>query len=63
MSTAVIIDAVRTPVGKGKPGGALSLVHRVDLLSQTLASLISRTGLDPELVDDVIGGCVDQVEA
>jgi acetyl-CoA acyltransferase len=61
MPTAVIVDGVRTPVGRGKIGGALSTVHPVDLLAQTIASLVARTGLDPELVDDVIGGCVDQV--
>jgi acetyl-CoA acyltransferase len=61
MPNAVLVDGVRTPVGKGKPGGALATVHPVDLLAQTIASLVKRTELDPELVDDVIGGCVDQV--
>jgi acetyl-CoA acyltransferase len=61
MRDAVIIDAVRTPIGKGKPGGSLSAVHPVDLLAHTLRALTDRTGLDPALVDDVIGGCVDQV--
>ena len=61
MPTAVIIDGVRTPVGKGRAGGALSGVHPVDLLAQTLRGLIARTELEPELIDDVIGGCVDQV--
>jgi acetyl-CoA acyltransferase len=61
MPAAVIIDGVRTPVGKGKPGGALSTVHPVDLLAQTITSLMARTEIDPDLVDDVIGGCVDQV--
>jgi acetyl-CoA acyltransferase len=59
--TAVIVDAVRTPVGKGKPGGRLSTVHPVDLLAHTLTALLDRTDLDPILIDDVIGGCVDQV--
>jgi acetyl-CoA acyltransferase len=58
---AVIVDAVRTPVAKGKPGGALSSVHPVDLLAHTLRALVERTGLDPNVIDDVIGGCVDQV--
>ncbi|WP_199433805.1 thiolase family protein [Qaidamihabitans albus] len=57
---AVVVDAVRTPSGKGKPGGALSAVHPVDLLAGVLAELIERTGIDPAAVDDVIGGCVSQ---
>jgi len=61
MRDAVIIDAIRTPIGKGKPGGSLSAVHPVDLLAQTLRALTDRTAIDPALVDDVIGGCVDQV--
>ncbi|HZZ79812.1 MAG TPA: thiolase family protein, partial [Gemmataceae bacterium] len=60
MTTAVIVDAIRTASGKGKPGGQLSGVHPADLLSQVLRGLIDRTGLDPALVDDVIGGCVGQ---
>ncbi|MFJ9809673.1 thiolase family protein [Streptomyces sp. NPDC101158] len=61
MRDAVIVEAVRTPIGKGKPGGALSEVHPVALLSHTLRALIDRSGIDPALVDDVIGGTVDQV--
>ncbi|MFG2844290.1 thiolase family protein [Kitasatospora sp. NPDC048296] len=61
MRDAVIVEAVRTPVGKGKPGGSLSDVHPVELLAHTLQALIGRSGIDPALVDDVIGGCVDQV--
>jgi acetyl-CoA acyltransferase len=61
MRDAVIIDAIRTPIGKGKPGGSLSVVHPVDLLAHTLRELTDRTAVDPALVDDVIGGCVDQV--
>ncbi|MEV8629775.1 thiolase family protein [Streptomyces sp. NPDC051079] len=61
MRDAVIVEAVRTPIGKGKPGGALAGVHPVALLSHTLRALIDRTGIDPALVDDVIGGTVDQV--
>ncbi|MBE1593185.1 thiolase family protein [Nonomuraea angiospora] len=61
MRDAVIVQAVRTPIGKGKPGGGLSAIHPVDLLAHTLRALIERSGVDPSLVDDVIGGCVDQV--
>jgi acetyl-CoA acyltransferase len=58
---AVIVDAVRTASGKGKPGGALSGVHPVDLLATVLRELVRRNGLDPAQVEDVIGGCVTQV--
>ncbi|MEV4940908.1 thiolase family protein [Streptomyces zaomyceticus] len=61
MRDAVIVEAVRTPIGKGKAGGVLSSVHPVALLSHTLRALIERSGIDPALVDDVIGGTVDQV--
>jgi acetyl-CoA acyltransferase len=62
MREAVIVDAVRTPVGRGKPGkGALNPIHPVDLLAHSLRELVERTGIDPERIDDVIGGCVDQV--
>jgi acetyl-CoA acyltransferase len=61
MRDAVIVDAVRTPIGKGKPGGSLHGVHPVQLLGGTIAALIERTGIDPATVDDVIGGAVDQV--
>ena len=59
MPTAVIVDAVRTP--QGRRNGALKDVHPVDLAALTLDALIQRTGLDPELVEDVIMGCVMQV--
>jgi acetyl-CoA acyltransferase len=61
MRDAVIVDAVRTPLGKGKPTGALAGVHPVDLLAHPLEALVERTGLDPEVVDDVIVGTVTQV--
>lgn len=58
---AVIVDVVRTPSGRGKPGGALSGVHPVDLLAGVLSALLERNGLAASAVDDVIGGCVSQV--
>jgi acetyl-CoA acyltransferase len=58
---AVIIDAVRTPVGRGKAGGGLADVHPVDLLAGVLRALADRTGIDPALLDDVLVGCVQQV--
>ncbi|WP_136706645.1 thiolase family protein [Agromyces sp. H66] len=62
MSTeAVIVDVIRTPVGRGKPGGILSGIHPVDLLAGVLDALVSRNDLDPALIDDVIGGCVSQI--
>ncbi len=60
MRDAVIVEAVRTPVGKGKPGGALAEEHPAALLARTLTALVERTGIDPALIDDVIGGCVTQ---
>ena len=62
MREAVIVDAVRTPIGRGKAGkGALNPIHPVDLLAHSLRELVARTGIDPERIDDVIGGCVDEV--
>ena len=57
---AVIVDALRTPTGRGKPGGALHGHHPVDLLAAVLEQLVARSGLDPSRVDDVIVGCVSQ---
>ena len=67
MSTAVIVDAIRSPMAKGKaakdgrPGGALSSLHPVELLGQVLRALVERNGIDSATVDDVITGCVSQV--
>lgn len=58
---AVIVDAVRTATGKGKPGGALSEWHPVDLFAATLRELIERNELAPDAVDDVIGGVVTPI--
>jgi acetyl-CoA acyltransferase len=60
MTKAVIVDVVRIASGKGKPGGALSGTHPVELLAHVLRSIVERNGIDPALVDDVIGGCVGQ---
>lgn len=61
MHEAVIVDVIRTASGRGKPGGALSGVHPVDLLAGVLDALVTRNNLDPELVDDVFAGCVSQI--
>lgn len=58
---AVIVEAVRTPIGKGKPSGALHGVLPVDLLAHSLSEVITRSGIDPVLIDDVIAGAVTQV--
>ncbi|MCX7520940.1 thiolase family protein [Microbacterium sp. STN6] len=62
MSTdAVIVDVIRTPSGRGKPGGALSEVHPTDLFAGVLRELLDRNDIDARQVDDVIGGCVTQI--
>ena len=59
MTTAVIVDAIRTPLGRRN--GRLKDWHPVDLAAQTLSALVDRTGIDPVGIDDVIMGCVMQV--
>src|ERR671937_1082231 len=58
MVEAVIIDAVRTPVGRRN--GGLAGLHAVDLGARAIGALVERTGVDPARVDDVIVGCVSQ---
>jgi acetyl-CoA acetyltransferase family protein len=57
---ALIVDALRTPTGRGRDSGALAGIHPVDLLAQALSALVDRTGIDPGHVDDVLIGCVSQ---
>ncbi|WP_029144863.1 acetyl-CoA C-acetyltransferase [Microbacterium luticocti] len=59
MTTAYLVDAVRTPVGKR--GGGLSAVHSADLGAHAIRSLVERTGIDPGAVDDVVMGCTDTI--
>jgi acetyl-CoA acyltransferase len=59
MPTAVIVDAIRTPLGRRN--GKLKDVHPVDLAAHVLRAIVERNGVDPELVEDVIMGCVMQV--
>ena len=59
MRETVIVEAVRTPVGKRN--GGLSGMHAADLSAVVLNELLDRTGIGPEVVDDVIWGCVSQV--
>jgi acetyl-CoA acetyltransferase family protein len=61
MPTAVIVDAIRTPMGRGKPGGSLSEVHPTDLMATVLTAIVQRNRLDPGEVDDIVVGCVSQV--
>lgn len=61
MRDAVIVDVVRTPSGRGKPGGALSGIHPVDLAVGVLTAVLERNGLESGQIDDVIMGCVSQV--
>src|SRR6185503_2428933 len=62
MSTSYILDAARTPRGRGKAGkGALSSVHPQELLAQVLGALVARGSVRAAEVDDVIAGCVSQV--
>ena len=58
---AVIVDVVRSPFGRAREGGALVSLHPVNLYAHVLAALVERNQLEPELIDDVITGCVIQV--
>ncbi|MGI9644865.1 MAG: steroid 3-ketoacyl-CoA thiolase [Ilumatobacteraceae bacterium] len=58
-SNVVIVDAVRTPIGKR--GGGLSTLHPAALLSHVQRAIVDRTGIDPAAVGQVVGGCVSQV--
>ena len=58
MRDVVIIDAIRSPIGKF--GGALSTVRPDDLLADVLKGLMKRTGIDPDQVEDVVVGCGNQ---
>jgi acetyl-CoA C-acetyltransferase len=58
-SNVVIVDAVRTPIGRR--GGGLSSMHPADLLGHVQSALVERTGIDPAEIGQVVGGCVSQV--
>ena len=61
MSEVFIISALRTPVGVGKPGGALSSLAPADLAAGVLRQAVERAGIDAALVEDVIWGCVTPI--
>jgi acetyl-CoA acyltransferase len=57
MEEVVITTALRTPVGRGKAGGALASVHAVDLSAHVLRALVDQSGIDPATIDDMFWGC------
>ena len=59
MPDAVVVDAVRTPLGRRN--GGLAGIHPADLSAHVLAQLVERTGVDPAVIEDVIWGCVSQI--
>ena len=59
MREVVIVEAVRTPLGKRN--GGLSTMHSIDLLGAVQSELFTRSGVDPSEVGQVVGGCVGQV--
>ena len=59
MREVVIVEAVRTPLGKRN--GGLSAMHSIDLLGAVQSELFTRSGVDPSEVGQVVGGCVGQV--
>ena len=59
MNTVVIVDAIRTPLGKRN--GKLKEWHPVDLMAEAMGAMVERNGFDPGLIDDVVMGCVMQV--
>jgi acetyl-CoA C-acetyltransferase len=61
MREAVIVEALRTPIGKGKPGkGAFSTFHPAHLLAKAQEAVVERAGIDPASVEQIFGGCVTQ---
>jgi len=58
MRDVFIVDAIRTPIGRGKEDGALHSVHPVDLLAQTLNALVDHAHVDKRHVEDIVAGCV-----
>jgi acetyl-CoA C-acetyltransferase len=59
MSDVVVVESVRSPVGRRN--GGLSGMHSADLLANVLTALVDRSGIDPNEVEQVVGGCVGQV--
>lgn len=61
MRDVYIVDCVRTPLGRGKPGGYFSSSRPVDILAITLSELVSRAKIDSKYVEDVVCGCVTPI--
>jgi acetyl-CoA acetyltransferase family protein len=61
MSDVFIVEAVRTPVGRGKENGALHNIHPVDLLGTVLSEVCARAGIEKGRIDDIIAGCVSPI--
>ena len=61
MSEAYILTAIRTPIGVGKPGGKLSSFTPIDLGAMVLSAVVEQAGIKPEIIDDVVWGCVTQI--
>ncbi|GMW01185.1 MAG: putative acyl-CoA thiolase [Candidatus Hydrogenedentota bacterium] len=61
MRDTYIVEAVRTPIGRGKEDGGLNPVHPVDLLAMTLTECVKRAGIQPAQVEDVVAGCVSPI--
>src|SRR5256885_16244532 len=59
MTDVVIVEAVRSPIGRR--GGGLSTMHAADLLGAVQKAVVDRSGIDPADVDQIVGGCVTQV--
>ena len=62
MPDAFILDAVRTPRGRGKPDGGLHQVAPIELAATTLRALRQRNGFAPDAIEDVILGCVNPIK-
>ncbi|MCA9772581.1 MAG: steroid 3-ketoacyl-CoA thiolase, partial [Myxococcales bacterium] len=60
MANAVIVDAIRTPIGRGKPNGAFAGLHPAHVLGRLQRELVGRSGIQPEDIEQIVGGCVTQ---
>jgi len=58
---AYIVDAIRSPLARGRKDGQFSRLHPVSLFGQVISALVERNGVDAAAIDDVIGGCVTQI--
>ena len=61
MRDVYIVECVRTPLGRGKKGGSLSLFRPVDILAKCLSEVVSRANVDKSLIEDIVTGCVTPI--